>query len=149
MKVQHILLLDDNESEHEFFDIVVKKLGLTLVSALTAHEALKALKGGNQLPDIIFLDLNMPTMDGFEFLAAIKQMDSLKNIPTIIFSTSSSDSDVQRTTELGANWFLSKPRLAELIEVLKWLNQQRDMPVAAGLFLKVLNPMRDGDTSRE
>ena len=60
-------------------------------------------------PDLILLDLNLPKMDGRELLAKIKQDDSLKSIPTVILTTSESESDILRCYQLQANCYLNKP----------------------------------------
>ncbi|HUP17216.1 MAG TPA: response regulator [Acidimicrobiia bacterium] len=60
-------------------------------------------------PDFILLDLNLPKMDGREVLTLIKAHDSLKAIPTVIFTTSDAEIDVVRSYQLQANAYLSKP----------------------------------------
>lgn len=61
------------------------------------------------IPDIIFLDLNLPKRDGKEILARIKQDESLKRIPVIIFSTSESEHDIQSSFNLHADNYVVKP----------------------------------------
>jgi CheY-like chemotaxis protein len=70
---------------------------------------LHKLKTSATLPDIIFLDLNMPVMNGFEFLQQIKNEKHLLNIPVGIFTTSNMMDDMERTKELGARFFITKP----------------------------------------
>jgi chemotaxis family two-component system response regulator Rcp1 len=60
-------------------------------------------------PDLILLDLNLPRMDGRQVLAQVKEDDSLKLIPTVILTTSSSDEDIVKSYSLQANCYLSKP----------------------------------------
>jgi CheY-like chemotaxis protein len=78
-------------------------------------------------PGLILLDLNMPRMDGREALREIKADPELRRIPIIVLSTSSAEEDVQRSYDLGANCFITKPgtfeRLVEVIRVLgeHWL----------------------------
>ena len=60
-------------------------------------------------PDLILLDLNLPKMDGRQVLALIKEDDSLKNIPTVILTSSEAEADVLRSYQLQANCYLSKP----------------------------------------
>ena len=60
-------------------------------------------------PDLILLDLNLPKMDGREVLAAIKEDCRLKNIPTVILTSSQAEADVVKSYQLQANCFLSKP----------------------------------------
>jgi CheY-like chemotaxis protein len=60
-------------------------------------------------PDFIFLDLNMPRMNGKQFLAEVKKIKTLQDIPVIIYSTSTDKKDILDTIELGAVYFLEKP----------------------------------------
>jgi CheY-like chemotaxis protein len=69
-------------------------------------------------PDVILLDLNLPRMDGREVLARLKADESLRTIPTIILTTSDSHADIDRSYELGANSYLSKPVQLERFESL-------------------------------
>jgi len=60
------------------------------------------------LPDVIFLDLNMPVLNGKQFLVTIKQTTSLLGIPIVVYSTSSSKQEMQEMNERGAAYFLVK-----------------------------------------
>lgn len=60
-------------------------------------------------PDLVILDLNLPRLNGFEVLAHIKANDSLKDIPVVVLTTSKAKTDADRSTEIGADCFLSKP----------------------------------------
>jgi CheY-like chemotaxis protein len=74
-------------------------------------------------PDFILLDLNLPKMDGREVLATIKNDESLKTIPTIILTTSDADADIQRSYQLQANCYLTKPvQLDNFEAVVKSIN---------------------------
>lgn len=71
-------------------------------------------------PDLILLDLNMPKKDGRETLRELKSSPKFHTIPVIIFTTSKSKADLQKSYELGANSFISKPvTYLELVEVVK------------------------------
>lgn len=74
-------------------------------------------------PDFILLDLNLPKMDGREVLANIKHDESLKTIPTIILTTSDAEVDIQKSYQLQANCYLTKPVQLEKFEaVVKSIN---------------------------
>jgi chemotaxis family two-component system response regulator Rcp1 len=72
-------------------------------------EAMAFLRSGSNRPDLILLDLNMPKMDGRQVLAAIKEDESLKSIPTVILTTSDADTDIMKSYKLQANSYLCKP----------------------------------------
>jgi DNA-binding response OmpR family regulator len=67
------------------------------------------LANPDSIPSIIIMDLNLPKTDGKEILMEIKSSDAFKNLPLIVFSTSSSKEDVQYAYSLGANKFITKP----------------------------------------
>ena len=75
-------------------------------------------------PDLILLDLNLPRMDGREVLANIKADEDLKTIPTIILTTSEAEADINKSYQLQANCFLSKPVQLEAFEgLVKSINE--------------------------
>ncbi|WKJ91530.1 response regulator [Methylomonas montana] len=82
-------------------------------------------------PDLILLDLNMPRMNGREFLAKIKTESTLTNIPVIVLTTSDIERDVASTYSLGANSYITKPMdVEQFIEVVRqiegyWFNVVR------------------------
>lgn len=106
------MIVDDDADDREFFSDAVSELDLTTecIAAINGEDALKILRNGiKRLPDFIFLDLNMPKMDGKTCLTELKKDEKLKNIPVIIFSTSSDQRDKDATHQLGATYFLTKP----------------------------------------
>ncbi len=73
-------------------------------------DAFEQLNGDHSfVPDYIFLDLNMPRMDGFQTLAAIKQIAHLDAVPVIIYTTSTEQRDMDRSHSLGCYRFITKP----------------------------------------
>jgi CheY-like chemotaxis protein len=106
-----IFLIDDDEDDQLLFTDAMQLIN-PLVQCETAPNGkigLHKLKTSATLPDIIFLDLNMPVMNGFEFLQQIKNEKHLLNIPVGIFTTSNMMDDMERTKELGARFFITKP----------------------------------------
>jgi CheY-like chemotaxis protein len=76
--------------------------------------------GDAPAPGIILLDLNMPKLDGREALAEIKSDPELKRIPVVVLTTSSAETDILRSYELGVNSFITKPvTFAGLVEVMR------------------------------
>ena len=122
MSYKHILLIDDDVEDLEIFKIALDRLSANprCTTFTNAREALDKLVAGELTPDVIFLDLNMPLMSGQEFLQEVKKTKEIQHIPVIIFSTSSQQSTVKLTMELGAHDFITKPdRFDKLVELLK------------------------------
>lgn len=105
------LLIDDDLDDAELFLEAVNNTDKNLsgVHYKNGNKALEFLKETNQKPAIIFLDINMPEMDGWQCLSALKKTESLRNIPVIIYSTSSHKRDITLSKELGVLCFLTKP----------------------------------------
>jgi CheY-like chemotaxis protein len=76
------------------------------------------LNAAEILPDIIFLDMNMPCKNGAECLAEIREIDRLKNIPIVIISTSLEESLIKSLYENGAQWYIKKPHLFSHLKLL-------------------------------
>lgn len=110
--IQTCLLIDDDFDDQEIFVLALEKVDkeLRCIIANNGHEALKYLNNkSNVLPNYIFLDLNMPLMNGKECLIEIKKHAYLKDIPVIIYTTSSLQDDIIQTRKLGAADFITKP----------------------------------------
>lgn len=121
MRYKNILLIDDDDDDQEIFLSAVEELSDSVhcVALSGATDALQKLTAKVINPDLIFLDLNMPIMNGHQFLVEIKKNEELKNIPVIIFSTSSHFTTIQHTKKLGAFDFITKPaKYDELIKIL-------------------------------
>ena len=121
MRTIHILLVEDNEG-----DIVLTKEALNEANSIKkkisiardGEDALFFLNkegeyAAKDSPDIILLDINLPKKNGFEVLQHIKNSPLLKQIPVIILTTSSAESDVILAYQHLANCFITKPMLLE------------------------------------
>jgi CheY-like chemotaxis protein len=107
-----LLLIDDDQDDLEMLQMQLKKIdsALQIYTAIDGVDALETLQHKMILePDLIFLDINMPIMDGKQFLKEIKKDSKLRHIPVIIYSTSKSQADIDETSKLGASSYLSKP----------------------------------------
>ncbi|MFP9098787.1 response regulator [Flavobacterium sp. RHBU_24] len=109
--ILNILLIEDDAIEVMKFNRVLKSLGLShkVIEAGNGEEALTILKEKNIIPDIILLDLNMPKINGIEFLGILKSDEVLKYIPAIILSTSNNHRDVMECYSIGIAGYLIKP----------------------------------------
>jgi CheY-like chemotaxis protein len=122
MAVTKVLHIDDDEDDHEIFATALSEAttDIELLFIDNAREALQDLLTATEHPDIIFLDLNMPEMNGQEFLIEVKKHDKLKHIPVIILSTSAHKVTIELTRELGAKDFFTKPdKFEDLVLILK------------------------------
>lgn len=109
-----ILLVDDNPADINLVSEVLSEHSqrLRLSTAVDGEEAVAYLRGKRAAvapPDLVVLDLNLPRKDGRAVLAEIKGDAALRKIPVVVFTTSQASSDVQRSYELGANCYVSKP----------------------------------------
>src|SRR5688572_12130297 len=108
---KHILLVDDDEDDQAFFLDTLREIDMNIKTEVTSNgiEAISFLKNSKDTPTLIFLDLNMPLMNGFQCLVELKNNSKLKNIPVIIFTTSHNSNDIIKSEEMGAAYFFTKP----------------------------------------
>ena len=112
-----ILLVDDDEDDKLlFFDALAEIDGRIQCEYFNhGEQALKWLSAIKDLPNYIFLDLNMPRMNGIEILKAVKSDLRTADIPVIIYSTSHNQQHREEAKRLGASWYIVKPyRLEDL-----------------------------------
>ncbi|HMG14604.1 MAG TPA: response regulator [Saprospiraceae bacterium] len=115
----YILLADDDEDDRYFFEEAIKniKQDIILQHVENGLELMKSLNTEPiKIPDVIFLDLNMPLKSGYECLQEIKSHPELKLIPIVIYSTSSDVVHIEKTYEDGANLYISKPTSIQVLE---------------------------------
>lgn len=108
----NLLLADDDTDDCTFFEDALEELPISATLS-TVNDGVQlmnflAAKPDN-LPDVIFLDLNMPRKSGFECLSEIKLIDKLKDLPVIIFSTSLNMEVVELLFQKGAHYYIRKP----------------------------------------
>ena len=113
-----ILLIDDDDDDQFIFLTALENVapGSHCDISNNALEAFQFLHTRAETPDMIFLDLNMPLMNGFEFLIIIKSDPRFTLIPVVIFSTSDNPEDQTRAKELGAVQFITKTADIELLK---------------------------------
>lgn len=122
--VFNVLLADDDADERYFFEEAIKELpvatnfktvndGVYLMALLNQHSWI--------LPDIIFLDINMPRKNGLECLAEIRRNERLKLIPIVVYSICGNEENISAYYRHGASSFLQKGKYAELIKYIDGL----------------------------
>lgn len=117
--IKTVILADDDEDDRLFFKEALQELQVKtkIILLKDGAELMDHLTGtGRPLPHIIFLDLNLPKKNGIECLAEMRKNDLLKNIPIAIYSTSSSEEDIQETYLNGASIYIKKPNDFSLIK---------------------------------
>ncbi|MBO6605699.1 response regulator [Psychroserpens sp.] len=106
-----ILLIEDDTIEVMKLNRATSSLNMNhqIIEAKNGEVALELLKDHSALPDIILLDLNMPKINGIEFLRILKNDDRLKYIPTIILTTSNNQKDLLECYKIGIAGYVLKP----------------------------------------
>lgn len=122
-RLHSLLLADDDPDDCTFFKdaLAAAKLPAQLNIVNNGADLMLYLRASlNNLPEIIFLDLNMPGKSGFECLDEIKGEETLKHIPVVIFSTSPDRNNTESLYENGAHYYIRKPAdFIKLQEVIK------------------------------
>jgi len=120
-KLNCIMLIDDDDDDNYFHRLIINEMNITeyVEIALNGEDALSFLKKENQIsPDIIFLDINMPKMNGWEFMAAYKELraDQKAKVVVVMLTTSENPEDKKRAGQFpDIIGFNSKPLTAEMV----------------------------------
>ena len=139
MNCTTIFYADNDQDDFMFFNDAVEKITSDLKDSIKLHlhlngeHLLENLKNHNTQNGLVFLDINMPINSGFKLLENIRSNDDLKKIPVIMYSTSSNEADIEKSHNLGANFYVVKPYLFnDLIEMIvritkiNWENHRSD-----------------------
>ncbi|PUZ24350.1 Response regulator receiver domain-containing protein [Chitinophaga costaii] len=129
------LIVDDDVDDQEIFSMAMKDIGrnYNFIFINNAIDALAQLVAGNILPQYIFLDLNMPRMNGLQCLENLRQIPALAQIPVAIYSTSEDHHNIEKSRALGATAFIIKhPTLPLLSQALDnfFIDQQNATKIA-------------------
>jgi CheY-like chemotaxis protein len=129
--IKNIFLVEDDKDDQQFFIEAIEDIdkSICISMAQNGREAVDQLHNINPLPDLIFMDINMPFMNGFECLTLLKKHIRLKSIPVVILTTSNNPADAEVARGLGAIFFLRKPSKLSLwknniIEILNFYPSQ-------------------------
>lgn len=108
----HVVLADDDQDDRLFFSEAFEELQMK-TKVHTFKDGLTLLESINRfdfkIPDLMFLDLNMPKKSGFECLVELRQNKKFAEIPIAIYSTSAAEEDIEKAFLKGANLFIQKP----------------------------------------
>jgi len=108
-KPQLIFYLDDDTDDLEFFKESAVSLGHHVSLFMDGHELLQTLKSDQEKPDIIFLDIHMPILNGEEILNIIKKSPEWRHIPVVMISGAYPKKLARQFLESGANYLKKKP----------------------------------------
>lgn len=132
LQTRRLLIVEDEPGDARLMQLAIVRNGFAteMSSAADGREAMHCLRregsrwAGAVHPDLILLDLKMPGQGGLEFLAAIKQDETLRAIPVVVVTTSLLEADVRRAYELGAAGYVQKPAdLREFIATVRILGE--------------------------
>jgi CheY-like chemotaxis protein len=120
-----ILVVDDSKLMHKVYEVMLRQY--PLVYAVDGHDALRQLERHDDV-DLILLDINMPKMNGLEFLAELRARDEWSSLPVIVITTEGKEEATQRGLEAGAVAYIKKPFRSE--EILEIISRTEANPVA-------------------
>lgn len=119
MQPKKVLIVEDSKLLHKMYDVMLQ--GYELVHAGDGREGLQRL-GEIADIDLILLDINMPNMNGLEFLSQVKSHQAFASVPVVIISTEGKEEDTLRGLQAGAAAYIKKPfRKEEILEVISRL----------------------------
>jgi len=129
MNYQTILLVDDDEEDQEIFQDALKEIDpLILCSFANDGEEAMALLGGDAVvkPDMMFIDMNMPKLNGKQVLRELKNSGSLEDIPVVMYSTFFGPKDIDEINALGAVHYMVKAtKFSDLCDALREILSRR------------------------
>lgn len=102
-----ILVVEDNEDNREIFVYRLQQLGYEILVASNGKEAIE--KASEAKPDLIFMDLRMPVMDGWEATKALRQTEWGKDLPVVAVTAHDLEEDRRKALSAGCNEFIPKP----------------------------------------
>ena len=107
---KYCMLIDDDPDEQEIFLVAAQEVNPDVIWRYEndPKQALASLRQSFELPDLIFLDINMPKMDGFEFITHLKRDERLRPIQVIFYSTTKDEIQIKKASTLGALAFVTK-----------------------------------------
>jgi len=105
----NVLIVDDSLSMRHVLSMAVKKAGWNAVPARDGLEALEIIDRGTQPPDLVLLDIEMPRMDGFEFLSTIRARPKHANLPIVMLTSRGGTKHREKAKSLGVTDYMVKP----------------------------------------
>ncbi|HZS75679.1 MAG TPA: response regulator [Ktedonobacteraceae bacterium] len=107
--MRNVIIIDDSLVVRKIVEVALRRVGITCVSYQDGIEALLALKAQEQLPDLIFLDINLPRIDGFDVLRLFKTSPQFDRTPIFVISARDGVLDRLKCRLAGARGYITKP----------------------------------------
>jgi len=107
MEGRNILVIDDSNTNLVLLESLLERHGYRVYSALSAMEGIETMK--ENLPDLIYLDLVMPEIDGLEFIKIIRATREWEKIPVVILSAVTDEDIISKSKEMGVIEYITKP----------------------------------------
>lgn len=127
------LLIDNDRDDQDIFILALQQVdqNISCKTADNGPQALKLLRSEPSfIPSLIFIDMNMPMMNGCQCLAQIRETEGLSGVPIYMYSTSADPRSVEEAKALGATDFLIKPHsFSQLVKLLSQILQPRNIPL--------------------
>jgi chemosensory pili system protein ChpA (sensor histidine kinase/response regulator) len=115
-----IMVVDDSVSVRSVISNLIENTGWRPVTAKDGLEALEIIQHAAEPPDLILLDIEMPRMDGYELMAALKAHDAYRDIPVVMLTSRAAQKHRRKALELGAAGYVTKPYQDEkLVEIIR------------------------------
>ncbi len=106
--LKKVLVIDDSALIHQMYKMVLMRYKCAIIDALNGQEGLEKLEK-NPDTSLVLLDINMPVMNGIEFIKKVKELGKYDSIPIIMVSTEGKEEDTMRGLALGAKGYVKKP----------------------------------------
>ena len=114
----HVLVIDDATTIRLYHRSILEAAGFTVEEAMNGLEGLERALAAAAPPDLLVVDVNMPRMDGYAFLRAVRAEPALRDTPAIMISSESEEGDADQAFAAGANLYLVKPVKPEALSRL-------------------------------
>lgn len=126
MKKINVLIVDDSSVMRKIVERSLRQAGIELAEVREASNGAEALlETKKSLPDLILSDINMPVMDGLEFLKSLATIEAAKGVPVVMITTEGSEARVVEALSVGARGYIRKPFTPEQVK-------ERLMPLMGG-----------------
>ena len=117
MKKLRVLIVDDSSVMRKIVERSLRQAGIELGDVVEASNGADALAEAKKIrPDFIMTDINMPVMDGLEFLKCLSEVASVKGVPVVMITTEGSEDRVIEALSLGASGYIRKPFTTEQVK---------------------------------